>query len=101
MSNHLGRARRALTTAHGRSCDARDATDADGRAARRALAVAERGLRDAGRDAPADRLARIADVTTADARSTVRGVMTVLDAERNPSVNAASFAPASERGGAE
>jgi len=101
MSDHIARARTALTTAVTRSCDARDATDADGRAARRALAVAERGLRDAGRDAPADRLARIRDVTTADARTTVRSVMTVLDADANPSVNAASFTAASERGGAE
>ena len=41
MSNHIARARTALTTAVTRSCDARDATDADGRAARRAPHTAD------------------------------------------------------------
>ena len=91
----LGTARQRLVAA----LDASRAADA--RAARRALAGAERGLREAGRDAAADRLARIVDVTTAEARTTVRAVLTVLDAAANPTVSRAAFVPASEVSGDE
>lgn len=98
MSDPLATARHRLTTAHNASTAAATPTDADGRAARRALAVAERRLREADCPARADRLAQIADVTTADARATMRAVMTVLDADLNPSVARASFVTASDGG---
>ena len=98
MASKQGRARSALTRAVACSCSAAAPTGPNGRAARRALAVAERRLRQAGAHEPADRLAQISDVTTADARDQMRAVMTVLDGEINPSVNRASFRAASDGG---
>lgn len=91
-------ARRALTTAVTRSCGAAAPTSPNGRVARRALAVAERRLREAGAHDAADGLAQITDVTTADARAQIRAVMVVLDADANPSVSRASFRAASDGG---
>lgn len=85
-------ARMHLTRAVTGSCDGRDAD------VTQHVAAAERRLHDAGQHTLADRLATIEDVTTTDARERLRAVMTVLDGSLNPSVNRASFRPASDGG---
>jgi hypothetical protein len=96
-------ARQSLAAAVTRSTAADTEADPDGRAASEHLFAAELKLRKGGREDLGHRLGAVvddADVTTADARTEMREVMSKIDAELSPEVAATTaFRAASDGGG--
>jgi len=93
-------ARMALTSAVVLSQAAADPRDADGRASETHVFEAELALRQGGRPDLARRLEATltGDVTTTGARTELRQVAQLLDAELDPTVSTGSFVVASDGG---
>ncbi|MDB2226181.1 hypothetical protein PM023_16160 [Halorubrum ezzemoulense] len=98
-------ARQSLAAAVTRSTEANHESDPDGRAASEHLFAAESKLRKGGREDLGHRLGAVvddADVTTSEARTEMREVMSKIDAELSPKVAATTaFRAAGDGGGRE
>ena len=99
-TDRLKAARMSLTAAVTRSQAASDPNDAEGRATAEHALAADLRLRRGGREDLACRVASVCDgdLTTPAARTELREIVQLIDAELEPDVTTASFVPASDGG---